>query len=230
MIIYQITGVDFNVPIKDGKLVSNQCILAALDSVKYAFSKNAKSVVLMCHLGRPDSNKNPKYTLSPVAEELKTLLGKEVDFLNDCVGSEVEEKCKDPVEGSVILLENLRFHVKEEFGAKVKADSEKVKAFRESLSKLGDVYINDAFGTAHRAHSSMLGELDFRLRELVLREDFSFDLEWLRVDRLLERDLELRVSVATSTVRDGLGTLVISLSKKRAFASKVSSESEVEWS
>ncbi|KAI9575925.1 hypothetical protein GQX74_011726 [Glossina fuscipes] len=241
MIIYQITGVDFNIPIKDGKLVSNQRILAALDSVKYAFSKNAKSVVLMCHLARPD--------------KLKTLLGKEVDFLNDCVGSEVEEKCKDPVEGSVILLENLRFHVKEELsiysGAKVKADSEKVKAFRENLSKLGDVYINDAFGTAHRAHSSMLGEvfekrpaglllnkelkyfsqaldsppkpfLDFRLCELVLREDFSFDLEWLRVDRLLERDLELRVSVATSTVRDGLGTLVISLSKKRAFASKVS--------
>uniref|UniRef100_A0A1B0AUU1 Phosphoglycerate kinase n=1 Tax=Glossina palpalis gambiensis TaxID=67801 RepID=A0A1B0AUU1_9MUSC len=173
--------VDFNVPIKDGKVVSNQRILAALDSVKYAFSKNAKSVVLMSHLGRPDGNKNPKYTLAPVAEELKTLLGKEVVFLNDCVGSEVEEKCKDPVEGSVILLENLRFHVEEEgkgvdnSGAKVKADPEKVKAFRESLSKLGDVYINDAFGTAHRAHSSMLGEgFEKRAAGLLLNKELKY--------------------------------------------------------
>uniref|UniRef100_A0A1A9ZD23 Phosphoglycerate kinase n=1 Tax=Glossina pallidipes TaxID=7398 RepID=A0A1A9ZD23_GLOPL len=173
--------VDFNVPIKDGKVVSNQRILAALDSVKYAFSKNAKSVVLMSHLGRPDGNKNPKYTLSPVAEELKILLGKEVVFLNDCVGSEIEEKCKDPVEGSVILLENLRFHVEEEgkgvdnSGAKVKADPEKVKAFRESLSKLGDVYINDAFGTAHRAHSSMLGEgFEKRAAGLLLNKELKY--------------------------------------------------------
>lgn len=115
-------------------------------------------------MGRPDGNKNPKYTLAPVAEELKTLLGKDVKFLNDCVGTEVEAACKDPKPGSVILLENLRFYVEEEGkgvdvnGAKVKADPAKVKAFRESLQKLGDVYINDAFGTAHRAHSSMMGE------------------------------------------------------------------------
>uniref|UniRef100_D3TLV9 Phosphoglycerate kinase n=1 Tax=Glossina morsitans morsitans TaxID=37546 RepID=D3TLV9_GLOMM len=173
--------VDFNVPIKDGKVVSNQRILAALDSVKYAFSKNAKSIVLMSHLGRPDGNKNPKYTLSPVAEELKILLGKEVVFLNDCVGPEIEEKCKDPVDGSVILLENLRFHVEEEgkgvdnSGAKVKADPEKVKAFRESLSKLGDVYINDAFGTAHRAHSSMLGEgFEKRAAGLLLNKELKY--------------------------------------------------------
>lgn len=85
-------------------------------------------------------------------------------FLNDCVGSEVEATCADPPAGTVILLENLRFHVEEEgkgvdeAGQKVKADADKVKAFRESLAKLGDVYVNDAFGTAHRAHSSMLGE------------------------------------------------------------------------
>lgn len=119
----------------------------------------------MCsHLGRPDGNANLKYTLAPVATELKTLLGKDVTFLRDCVGAEVEAACKDPAPGSIILLENLRFHVEEEgkgvdaTGAKVKADPAKVKEFRESLQKLGDVYINDAFGTAHRAHSSMLGE------------------------------------------------------------------------
>lgn len=120
--------------------------------------------MLCSHLGRPDGNKNAKYTLAPVADELKKLLGKDVKFLNDCVGAEVEAACADPAPGSVILLENLRFYVEEEGkgvdanGAKVKADPAKVKAFRESLAKLGDVYINDAFGTAHRAHSSMMGE------------------------------------------------------------------------
>lgn len=155
--------VDFNVPIKEGKITSNQRIVAALDTVKYALEKGAQSVVLMSHLGRPDGSKNLKYTLAPVADELKTLLGKDVKFLNDCVGAEVEAACKDPAPGSVILLENLRFYVEEEGkgvvdGNKVKADAAKVKAFRESLAKLGDVYINDAFGTAHRAHSSMMGE------------------------------------------------------------------------
>lgn len=156
--------VDFNVPIKEGKITSNQRIVAALDSVKYALGKGAKSIVMCSHLGRPDGNKNAKYTLAPVAEELKKLLGKDVLFLNDCVGAEVEAACKDPAPGSIILLENLRFYVEEEGkgvdanGAKVKADPAKVKAFRESLQKLGDVYVNDAFGTAHRAHSSMMGE------------------------------------------------------------------------
>ncbi|KAH9645797.1 hypothetical protein HF086_012524 [Spodoptera exigua] len=156
--------VDFNVPLKDGVITNNQRIVAALDSVKYALDKGAKSVVLMSHLGRPDGQANLKYTLKPVAEELKKLLNKDVTFLPDCVGPEVEAACADPTPGSVILLENLRFHIEEEgkgvdaSGAKAKADPEKVKAFRESLRKLGDVYINDAFGTAHRAHSSMMGE------------------------------------------------------------------------
>ena len=102
--------------------------------------------------------------MAPVVDELKKLLGKDVTFLNDCVGPEVEAACANPAPGSVILLENLRFYVEEEGkgvdanGAKVKADAAKVKAFRESLAKLGDVYVNDAFGTAHRAHSSMMGE------------------------------------------------------------------------
>lgn len=156
--------VDFNVPIKEGKITSNQRIVAALDSIKFALNKGAKSVVLASHLGRPDGNKNLKYTLAPVADELKKQLGREVTFLPDCVGAEVEAACKNPAPGSVILLENVRFYVEEEgkgvdaSGNKVKADKDKVKAFRESLAKLGDVYINDAFGTAHRAHSSMMGE------------------------------------------------------------------------
>lgn len=155
--------VDFNVPMKDGKITNPQRIVAALDTVRYALDQGAKSVVLMSHLGRPDGQKVPKYSLSPVVEELKKQLGKEVTFLPDCVGDEVEKACADPAPGSIILLENLRFHVEEEgkgldaSGAKVKASDDQVKAFKASLTKLGDVYVNDAFGTAHRAHSSMVG-------------------------------------------------------------------------
>ncbi|CAO2607685.1 Phosphoglycerate kinase 2 [Lemmus lemmus] len=144
-----IMRVDFNVPMKNNQITNNQRIKAAVPSIKHCLEKGAKSVVLMSHLGRPDGVPMPdKYSLEPVAAELKSMLGKDVLFLKDCVGSEVEKACDNPDNGSVILLENLRFHVEEEA---------KVEAFRASLSKLGDVYVNDAFGTAHRAHSSMVG-------------------------------------------------------------------------
>jgi len=155
--------VDFNVPLKDGKISNNQRIVAALPSIKHCLEKGAKSVVLMSHLGRPDGQRNEKFTLAPVAEELKTLLGRDVTFLQDCVGDNVIQAVQTATDGSVILLENLRFHIEEEgkgvneTGLKVKAEADAVKTFRESLSKLGDVYVNDAFGTAHRAHSSMVG-------------------------------------------------------------------------
>ncbi|XP_029051021.1 phosphoglycerate kinase [Osmia bicornis bicornis] len=173
--------VDFNVPLKEGKITNNQRIVAALDTVKYALEKKAKSVVLMSHLGRPDGNPNTKYTLKPVADELKSLLGKEILFLSDCVGPEVEAACANPAPGTIILLENLRFHIEEEGkgvgadGSKVKADKDKVAAFRASLRKLGDVYINDAFGTAHRAHSSMLGEgFDTRASGFLLKKELEY--------------------------------------------------------
>ncbi|KAF7283151.1 hypothetical protein GWI33_001216 [Rhynchophorus ferrugineus] len=131
--------------------------------------------------GRPDGNPNPKYTLAPVAEELKKLLNREIKFLPDCVGPEVESACADPAPGSVILLENLRYHVEEEgkgvdaSGNKVKADAGKIKEFRASLRKLGDVYVNDAFGTAHRAHSSMLGEgYDQRASGFLLKKELQY--------------------------------------------------------
>lgn len=99
--------------------------MAALDTVKYALEKKAKSVVLMSHLGRPDGQKNLKYTMKPVSDELKTLLGRNIIFLEDCVGPEIEAACANPSSGSVILLENLRFHVEEE-GKGVGADGNKV--------------------------------------------------------------------------------------------------------
>lgn len=156
--------VDFNVPMKSNQITNNQRIKAAVPSIKHCLDKGAKSVVLMSHLGRPDGVPMPdKYSLAPVAEELKKLMGRDITFMKDCVGPEVEKACANPAPGSVFLLENLRFHVEEEgkgkdaSGNKTKADPGKVDAFRASLSKLGDVYVNDAFGTAHRAHSSMVG-------------------------------------------------------------------------
>jgi len=158
--------VDFNVPMdkKTGAITNNQRIVGAIPTIKHALDKGAKSVVLMSHMGRPDGAVVAKYSLKPVAERLQELLGKPVTFLEDCVGTAVEEACANPAEGSVILLENLRFHVEEEGkgvspedGSATTATPEQVTAFRASLSKLGDVYVNDAFGTAHRAHSSMVG-------------------------------------------------------------------------
>jgi len=173
--------VDFNVPLKDGKITNTQRIVAAGDTIKYAIEQGAKSVVLMSHLGRPDGSPNPKYTMRPVVEELKTLLSRDILFLTDCVGPEVEKACADPAPGTVILLENLRFHVEEEgkgvdaAGNKIKASPDQVKAFRASLRKLGDVYVNDAFGTAHRAHSSMMGEgFDQRASGFLLKKELEY--------------------------------------------------------
>ena len=156
--------VDFNVPQdkQTGEITNTQRITAALPTIKYALDQGA-SVVLASHLGRPNGERVSKYTLKPVAEKLRELLGKPVTFLDDCVGSDVEAACAALKPGEVILLENVRFHIEEEGKAKdaegnsVKADPAKVAAFRASLSKLADVYVNDAFGTSHRAHSSVTG-------------------------------------------------------------------------
>lgn len=173
--------VDFNVPLKDGKITNNQRIVAALDTINYVLENGAKSLVLMSHLGRPDGLSNAKYSMKPVAEELQKLLNKNVTFLSDCVGPEVENACADPAPGSIFLLENLRFHIEEEgkgvnaAGEKAKADKEDVKKFRESLQKLGDVYVNDAFGTAHRAHSSMMGEgFEKRAAGILLNKELTY--------------------------------------------------------
>ena len=158
--------VDFNVPQDKatGAITNNQRIAAALPTIRFALEKGA-SVVLMSHLGRPDGQKIAKFSLRPVAAELEKLLGRKVAFLDDCVGPAVEAACAagQLKAGDVVLLENLRFHIEEEGKVKLedgtakKADPKAVEAFRASLTKLGDVYVNDAFGTAHRAHSSIVG-------------------------------------------------------------------------
>ncbi|KAJ3001159.1 UNVERIFIED_CONTAM: phosphoglycerate kinase, partial [Siphonaria sp. JEL0065] len=148
---------------------------------KRVLIRGAKSVVLMSHLGRPDGKVVSKFSLKPVADEVAKLLGKPVTFLDDCVGEKVEAHCANPQQGEIILLENLRFHIEEEGsvkdkeGNKTKAAKEDVDKFRASLSKLGDVYINDAFGTAHRAHSSMVGvNLPIRAAGFLMKKELEF--------------------------------------------------------
>ena len=144
--------VDFNCPMnKDGSVADDNRIKAALPTIEYAISQEAK-VVLMSHLGRPDGKKDPKYTLQGVGEKLAELLNKEVVFAHDCIGEGVWAIIENMSPGSVTLLENLRFYAEEEANN---------KEFAQKLSKLCDVYINDAFGTAHRAHASTAGIADF---------------------------------------------------------------------
>jgi phosphoglycerate kinase len=162
--------VDFNVPQDKATLAitNDQRIVSALPTIRYALEQGA-SVVLMSHLGRPDGQKVAKYSLKPVAAALEKLLGEPVKFLDDCVGPAVEAACAPGAlqPGDVVLLENVRFHLEEEGKVKIKnadgtttsrkAEPAAIDAFRASLKRLGDVYVNDAFGTAHRAHSSVAG-------------------------------------------------------------------------
>ncbi|KAH9180395.1 phosphoglycerate kinase [Lactarius sanguifluus] len=173
--------VDFNVPMQDGKITNPARIVAALPTIKYALDNGASAVILMSHLGRPDGKPNPKYSLEPVSHELSRLLATNVTFLPECVGPSIEKSVSEAPKGSVILLENLRFHIEEEGsvkdkqGNKTKADSAKVAEFRKQLTQLGDVYVNDAFGTAHRAHSSMVGiKLPQRAAGFLVKKELEF--------------------------------------------------------
>jgi len=146
-----IVRVDFNVPLKDGKVESDKRLKESLPTIKYLRDKGAK-VILMSHLGRPDGKRVAEMSLRPVADVLSSLLGTPVAFAEDCVGAPAEQAVAALAPGGVLLLENLRFHAAEE---------ENDPAFAKQLAALADVYVNDAFGTAHRAHASTEGITKF---------------------------------------------------------------------
>lgn len=144
---------DFNVPIdsETGKITDNRRIRAALPTIQYLLDHNAK-VILCSHLGRPKGEFNLKYSLKPVAEELSKLLNKDVKLAKDVIGESAKELTSNMKEGDIVLLENVRFHKEEEQNA---------PEYSKALASMAEIYVNDAFGTAHRAHSSTTGVADY---------------------------------------------------------------------
>lgn len=144
--------VDFNVPIENGTVTDDTRIRAAAPTIRYILEQQPRAVVLMSHLGRPKGGPDPKYSLKPAVDVLKSHIGRDIAFATATVGEEAEAALNALPDGGVLLLENTRFYPGEE-----KNDAELAK----NMAKLGDVFVNDAFGSAHRAHSSTVGVADY---------------------------------------------------------------------
>lgn len=172
---------DFNVPIDKGVVKDEKRIVETLHTVFRILENNPKCLIIMSHLGRPDGKRVEKYSLKPVAERLEKVIGLPIHFLNDCIGEEVQTAIANCNQGDIFLLENVRFHLEEEGkgtdaeGNPVKASKDSIAEFRRQLTSLGDIYINDAFGTAHRAHSSLVGiDLPYRACGILMKTELDY--------------------------------------------------------
>ena len=143
--------VDFNVPLENGRITDDTRIRAALPTIQHLV-ENGAVAVLASHLGRPKGKRTEEFSIAPCAARLEQLLGRKVVYASDCIGEEVENLIKAQAPGTVVLLENLRFYAEEE---------QNEPAFAQKLARLADIYVNDAFGTAHRAHASTRGMAEF---------------------------------------------------------------------
>jgi len=172
--------VDFNVPMKDGVITDPKRIVSTLPSINYLLDNGAASVILMSHRGRPKGSKQSQFSLEPLVPAVSDLLKTNVQWVPDCVGADAAKACGESKNGQVLLLENLRFYLAEEGkgevnGEKVKATAGEVADFRSQLTSYGDIYVNDAFGTAHRAHSSMVGvDVETRASGLLLKKELDY--------------------------------------------------------
>ncbi|MFP4129026.1 MAG: phosphoglycerate kinase [Desulfonatronovibrio sp.] len=159
--------VDYNVPVKNGEIQDDNRIKASLDTLNLALEKNA-SLVICSHLGKPKGEPDEKLSLAPVARRLGELLDREVLMAPDCIGEETLSMAEDLDPGQILMLENLRFHP---------GEKENAKDFSRELSRMGDVYVNDAFGVCHRAHASVVGvtrNFDLCLGGLLLKKEWEY--------------------------------------------------------
>jgi len=172
--------VDYNVPIENGVISNTKRIDSTIPTIQHLLKEGCRSIVIVSHLGRPDGTIKPELTLRPIIPILEKLISRPVTFLPSCVGDETRNACQSPPVGSVFLLENVRFHAEEEGfkienGVKIKSSKEEIENFRKELTQLADIYVNDAFGTVHRAHSTMTGiNLSPRVSGFLVKKELDY--------------------------------------------------------